>query len=124
MPIWIKDKLFQKANLIKKLKYSLDENISWKDRLLFSEHHLSHAASAFYPSPFNNAAILTLDGVGEWTTSSLAIGNNNQIEIVKELNFSTFTRLLYQHLLTTSALRSTLVRGVTIIPYDNLNTLI
>ena len=95
MPLWIKDKLFQKTNLIKKLKYSLDENISWKDRLLFSEHHLSHAASAFYPSPFNNAAILTLDGVGEWTTTSLAIGKNNQIEIIKELNFPHSLGLLY-----------------------------
>ena len=74
MPVWIKDKLFQKSTLIKELKSTLDENVDWRERLLFSEHHLSHAASAYYPSPFDSAAVLTLDGVGEWTTTSLAIG--------------------------------------------------
>ena len=75
MPVWIKDKLFQISALIKELQSTLDESVDWRERLLFSEHHLSHAASAYYPSPFNSAAVLTLDGVGEWTTSSLAIGN-------------------------------------------------
>ena len=69
--VWIKDKLFQKSALIKELKSTLD-SVNWRDRLLFSEHP-SHAASA-YPSPFDSAAVLTLDGVGEWTTTSLAIG--------------------------------------------------
>ena len=65
MPLWIKEKLFQKSALVKELKTTLDENLDWNERLMFSEHHLSHAASAFYPSPFESAAILTLDGVGE-----------------------------------------------------------
>ena len=81
IPVWIKDKLFQKNLLIKELKKVLDKNIEWKKRLLFSEHHLSHAASAFYPSPFESAAILTLDGVGEWTTTSLALGKDNNINV-------------------------------------------
>ena len=70
MPLWIKDKLFQKSLLIKELNSILGNSVNWKNRLLFSEHHLSHAASSFYPSPFESAAILTLDGVGEWTTTS------------------------------------------------------
>ena len=74
MPVWIKDKLFQKSALINELKSTLDKDVNWVERLLFSEHHLSHAASAYYPSPFESAAVLTLDGVGEWTTTSLAIG--------------------------------------------------
>ena len=60
IPVWIKDKLFQKAGFIKELKSTLDENIEWRERLLFSEHHLSHAASAYYPSPFESAAVLNL----------------------------------------------------------------
>ena len=74
MPVWIKDKLFQKSVLIKELKSTLDADVDWRKRLLFSEHHLSHAASAYYPSPFDNEAVLTLDGFGEWTTTSLALG--------------------------------------------------
>ena len=73
MPLWIKEKLFQKSILIKELKANFGDNVDWHKRLLFSEHHLSHAASAFYPSPFERAAVVTLDGVGEWTTSSVAI---------------------------------------------------
>ena len=95
MPSWIKDKLFQKSTIIKELESSLDENINWRELLLFSEHHLSHAASAFYPSPFESAAILTLDGVGEWTTSSLAIGNGNKLKVVKEIHFPHSLGLLY-----------------------------
>ena len=95
MPVWIKDKLFQKSALIKELKSTLDENIEWRERLLFSEHHLSHAASAYYPSPFDSAAVLTLDGVGEWTTTSLAIGKGSALKVVKEIHFPHSLGLLY-----------------------------
>ena len=95
MPLWIKDKLFQKSNLIKELEKSLSEKIKWKEKILFSEHHLSHAASAFYPSPFKNAAVLTLDGVGEWTTTSLAIGNGKNLKVIKEIHFPHSLGLLY-----------------------------
>ena len=95
LPTWIKDKLFQKKNIIDALKISLDKKIDWNKRLLFAEHHLSHAASAFFASPFKEAAILTMDGVGEWTTTSLAIGNNNQISIEKEIHFPHSLGLLY-----------------------------
>ena len=95
MPVWIKDKLFQKSGLIKELKLTLDESVDWHERLLFSEHHLSHAASAYYPSPFNSAAVLTLDGVGEWTTTSLAIGKGRELKVVKEIHFPHSLGLLY-----------------------------
>ena len=95
MPVWIKDKLFQKSALIKELKSKLDESVDWRERLLFSEHHLSHAASAYYPSPFDSAAVLTLDGVGEWTTTSLAIGKGNDLQVVKEIHFPHSLGLLY-----------------------------
>ena len=95
MPIWIKDKLFQKASLIKELKLTLGKNVNWREKLLFSEHHLSHAASAFYPSPFDSAAILTLDGVGEWTTTSLAIGKGHDLKVIKEIHFPHSLGLLY-----------------------------
>ena len=80
MPLWIKDKLFLKNKIIKQLEYTIGKNINWNKRLLFSEHHLSHAASAFFPSPFEKAAVLTLDGVGEWSTSSLAIGEGKNLK--------------------------------------------
>jgi len=95
MPIWIKDKLFQKSILIKEIKNTLGSEIDWRERLLFSEHHLSHAASAFYPSPFKKAAILTLDGVGEWTTTSLAIGEGKNLKVLKEIHFPHSLGLLY-----------------------------
>ena len=95
MPVWIKDKLFQKSALIKELKATLDSDINWCERLLFSEHHLSHAASAFYPSPFESAAVLTLDGVGEWTTTSLALGKSSDLKVVKEIHFPHSLGLLY-----------------------------
>ena len=95
MPVWIKDKLFQKSVLIKKLKSTLDDSVDWNQRLLFSEHHLSHAASAYYPSPFDSAAVLTLDGVGEWTTTSLAIGKGSDLQVVKEIHFPHSLGLLY-----------------------------
>ena len=95
MPIWIKDKLFQKKMLIQKLNLTLGNKVDWRDRLLFSEHHLSHASSAFYPSPFKSAAILTLDGVGEWTTASIALGKENQIKVIKEIRFPHSLGLLF-----------------------------
>ena len=95
MPVWIKDKLFQKSAVIKELKSTLDESVDWRERLLFSEHHLSHAASAYYPSPFESAAVLTLDGVGEWTTTSLAIGSGSDLKVVKEIHFPHSLGLLY-----------------------------
>jgi carbamoyltransferase len=95
LPIWLKDKLFQKKIIINKLKEVLGTDSNWEEKLLFSEHHLSHAASAFFPSPFNRAAILTMDGVGEWTTTSLAVGKKNEISIYKEIFFPHSIGLLY-----------------------------
>ena len=93
LPIWIKEKLFQKKLLIDSLK-KIDRNFN-KKKLKFSEHHFSHAASAFFPSPYEEAIILTIDGVGEWSTTSLAIGKNNKIELIKEINFPHSLGLLY-----------------------------
>ena len=95
MPVWVKDKLFQKSALINELKATLGSGIDWGEKLLFSEHHLSHAASAFFPSPFHDAAVLTLDGVGEWTTSSVAVGKGESLEIIKEIHFPHSLGLLY-----------------------------
>jgi len=95
IPAWIKNKLFQKSLLVKNLSNTLGNQINWKERLLFSEHHLSHAASAFYPSPFDKAAVLTLDGVGEWTTTSLAIGSGKELKVIKEIHFPHSLGLLY-----------------------------
>jgi carbamoyltransferase len=95
MPLWVKEKLFQKSILVKELSISLGSDIKWRERLLFSEHHLSHAASAFYPSPFERAAVLTLDGVGEWTTTSLAVGNGSELKVIKEIHFPHSLGLLY-----------------------------
>ena len=95
MPLWIKDKLFQKSALIKELNSTLGSTVDWRERLLFSEHHLSHAASAYFPSPFERAAVLTLDGVGEWTTTSLALGSGSSLEVVKEIKFPHSLGLLY-----------------------------
>lgn len=95
MPLWIKDKLFQKSVLIKELHATLDNNTNWQERILFSEHHLSHAASAFYPSPYENAAVLTLDGVGEWTTTSIAVGKGRDLKVIKEIHFPHSLGLLY-----------------------------
>jgi carbamoyltransferase len=93
-PVWIKDKLFQKNTLLSCLT-KIKKNVSWKEKLLFSEHHLSHSASAFFPSPFSESAILTLDGVGEWTTTSIATGKDNEITTLKEINFPHSLGLLY-----------------------------
>ena len=95
MPIWIKDKLFQKSVIIKEISSTLGKVTNWHEKLLFSEHHLSHAASAFYPSPFESAAVLTLDGVGEWTTTSIAVGKGSDLKVVKEIHFPHSLGLLY-----------------------------
>ena len=94
MPIWLKEKLFQKKLLIDHLK-EISSQIKWSEKLQFSEHHLSHAASAFYPSPFSKAAVLTMDGVGEWTTTSIFLGENNNLKALKEINFPHSLGLLY-----------------------------
>lgn len=94
MPEWIRKKLFQKNILLDELKKH-DKNFHDPDRLYFSEHHFSHAASAFFPSPFENAVILTLDGVGEWATTTVAIGNGHDLNIVKEIHFPHSIGLLY-----------------------------
>jgi carbamoyltransferase len=94
LPLWVKDKLFQRSTILKELT-ALAPNIKWDRKLLFSEHHLSHAASAFYPSPFKRAAVLTMDGVGEWATTSLAIGNGKDLQVLREINFPHSLGLLY-----------------------------
>ena len=94
MPLWIKDKLFQKNQLFNSLKKH-DENYKSDKNIFFSDHHLSHAASAFYPSPFKEAVVLTADGVGEWATTTLAVGRNNKLEIKKEIHFPHSLGLLY-----------------------------
>jgi carbamoyltransferase len=93
LPVWVKDKLFQRTTILKELKKLADEN--WEQKLIFSEHHLSHAASAFYPSPFERAAVLTMDGVGEWTTTSLALGNGRDLKVMREIHFPHSLGLLY-----------------------------
>jgi len=94
MPVWLKEKLFQRSLLVREMK-SAYPALDWDARLLFAEHHLSHAASAFYASPFEEAVVLTLDGVGEWATASMAIGQENRLEIVRELHWPHSLGLLY-----------------------------
>ena len=94
LPLWLREKLFLKSLLASELK-ALEPKFDWDKRLAFSEHHLSHAASAFYPSPFQRAAVLTMDGVGEWATTSASVGNGHELEIHKEINFPHSLGLLY-----------------------------
>ena len=94
MPVWLREKLFQKALLRDKLR-RLHGDFDWQNKLLFTEHHLSHAASAFYPSPFEEAAVLTMDGVGEWATGSISHGVGNEITMLKEMRFPHSIGLLY-----------------------------
>jgi carbamoyltransferase len=94
MPLWVREKLFQKNLLHNELK-RFSKEFDWERRLLFGEHHQSHAASAFYPSPFEDALILTMDGVGEWATTSVALGSGNKLEIIKEIYFPHSLGLLY-----------------------------
>jgi len=94
MPLWIKEKLFQKNLLFNKLK-NHDQNYKSDKNIFFSDHHLSHAASAFFPSPFDEAVVLTADGVGEWATTTVAVGKGNNLEIKKEIHFPHSLGLLY-----------------------------
>jgi carbamoyltransferase len=94
IPVWLREKLFLKDLLVKELRRHAPDQ-DWNSRLRFSEHHLSHAASAFFPSPFEEAAVLTMDGVGEWATTSLAIGRGNTLEVLKEIHFPHSLGLLY-----------------------------
>ncbi len=94
MPIWLREKLFQKKFLFDKLQEH-DDNFKDINKIKFSEHHFSHAASAFYPSPFEEAVVLTLDGVGEWATTTIGIGKKNKLEIIKEIHFPHSLGLLY-----------------------------
>ena len=94
MPIWLKEKLFQKKFLFDKLKLH-DEKFNDIEKISFSEHHYSHAASAFYPSPYEEAVVLTLDGVGEWATTTVAIGKGKELKILKEIHFPHSLGLLY-----------------------------
>jgi carbamoyltransferase len=94
MPLWLREKLFQKDLIRRELK-RYAPGAAVLDRLVFSEHHLSHAASAFFPSPFEHALVLTMDGVGEWATTSVAVGNGNRLEVVRELHFPHSLGLLY-----------------------------
>ena len=94
MPLWIREKLFQKTLLRDELR-RFGPGFDWEKRLLFAEHHQSHAASAFFPSPFEEALVLTMDGVGEWATTSAALGRGNRLEIIKEIFFPHSLGLLY-----------------------------
>ena len=94
MPIWLKEKLFQKKVLLKEIK-NHDINFDNEDKIFFSDHHLSHAASAFFPSPFEEAVVLTADGVGEWATTTVAVGKASDLEIKKEIHFPHSLGLLY-----------------------------
>ena len=94
MPVWLSEKLFQKDLLLKELR-AIDAALGTPEKLLFAEHHFSHAASAFYPSPFDEAAVLTMDGVGEWATSSAGVGRGSDLTITKEIHFPHSLGLLY-----------------------------
>jgi len=94
MPLWSRDKLFQKRLLVKELS-RLSGSVDWRHRLLFTEHHQSHAASAFFASPFEEAVVLTMDGVGEWATTSVALGQGKELTTVKEIHFPHSIGLLY-----------------------------
>jgi len=94
IPVWLREKLFLKDLLQNQLRQNRPD-FNWDERLIFSEHHLSHAASAFFPSPYSSAAVLTLDGVGEWATSSVSVGRDNHLEVIKEIHFPHSLGLLY-----------------------------
>ena len=94
IPVWVREKLFQKELLRRELR-ALAPEADWGARLLFAEHHQSHAASAFYPSPFREAVVLTMDGVGEWATTSVAIGRGDELQMTREIHFPHSLGLLY-----------------------------
>ena len=125
MPSWLREKLFQKNMLFKFLQEHDKEFIDEK-KIFFSEHHLSHAASAFFPSPFNDAIILTADGVGEWATTTVAIGNRENLSIKKEIHFPHSLGLLYSAFTfyTGFKVNSGEYKLMGLAPYMNLNMLI
>ena len=94
IPLWLREKLFQK-NLLKRELTAYAQSFDWENRLLFAEHHQSHAASAFFASPFDDAVVLTMDGVGEWATTSVGRGRGNHLEMHKEIHFPHSVGLLY-----------------------------
>jgi carbamoyltransferase len=94
LPLWLREKLFQK-DLLREACQAFSKDFDWRNKLLFSEHHLSHAASAFFPSPYEEAIVLTMDGVGEWATTSVALGKGNSLSVLKELHFPHSIGLLY-----------------------------
>ena len=94
IPLWLREKLFQKSLLKDELK-AVEKDFDWEKKLLFAEHHLSHAASAFFPSPFEDALVLTMDGVGEWATTSVGVGRGNSLEMEREIHFPHSLGLLY-----------------------------
>src|SRR5262249_14252564 len=94
LPLWLREKLFQKGLLRRELR-QIAPRFDWKRRLMFAEHHFSHAASAFFASPFETAAVLTMDGVGEWATSSVSLGDGSTLRILKEQHFPHSLGLLY-----------------------------
>jgi carbamoyltransferase len=94
VPVWLKEKLFQK-NLLRDELRKHQPDFDWENKLLFAEHHQSHAASAFFPSPFDDAVVLTMDGVGEWATTSVGIGQGNTLDMVREIHFPHSLGLLY-----------------------------
>jgi carbamoyltransferase len=105
LPAWIKEKLFQKQRLLESLQLLGGTEADWSRRLLFSEHHLSHAASAFFPSPFASAAVLTMDGVGEWATTSIMHGHGNRLDPCREIRFPHSLGLLYSAFTTHAGFR-------------------
>jgi carbamoyltransferase len=94
IPLWIREKLFQKDLICRELR-KFAQDFDWRNKLLFTEHHVSHAASAFYASPFQEAAVLTMDGVGEWCTGSAGVGRSQELTLTKELHFPHSLGLLY-----------------------------
>jgi carbamoyltransferase len=95
MPQWVKEKIFTKYTILEKLKEIDNKFIDYRNKIFFSDHHLSHAASAFFPSPFQRAAILTIDGVGEWSTTTLSLGTKNSVNLLKEIKYPCSIGLLY-----------------------------
>ncbi len=94
MPVWLREKLFQKSLIVKELK-KIDASFAGEEKLAFTEHHFAHAASAFYPSPFEEAVVLTMDGVGEWATTSVGVGRGRDLAISREIHFPHSLGLLY-----------------------------
>ena len=107
MPTWVKEKLFQK-NVIKKNLENIFSSKIKTSKILFTEHHVSHAASAFYPSTFKKSAIIVMDGVGEWATTSIGLGENNKIKMLSEIHFPHSIGLLYSAFTFFFVLKSTL----------------